>query len=325
MFDFEFTYPWMLYVLEALPLLIFLYIKFNVNKIPKIKFSGFPFLLKSEKTFREKTFFIPFILKLIALSLLIFALAKPYKKINTQTTKIDSTAILFIVDNSALMSGEDLSPNRLDALKPELISFLEQHPETEVGLIISSIKPFLISPVTKDFNDLNYQLKNIQLDYQSNNSSMADAFAMAIERLKNVDAKNKIIIAISASLDQSQLYSFQEIIDLAQREQINIYNIVTAGFIPTTYNFPTGKVEKPVVVDEENLQQVSRNTGAEYYRATDLVRLRLNFADLSEQLVIGSGGLTKKVREGVFPFALLALLLLLLDLILSFTFYKSSV
>ena len=324
MFDFEFTYPQLLYLLEAAPILIFFYLFNTKNKQVTIAFAAQNYLPKTKKSFRTRTIFIPFALRLTAMCLLVIAMAKPVKTINTSTKTIDSTAVMLIQDNAYSMNARDISPDRISATKIELEDFIKQHPELEIGLISVASNSILLSPLTNDQPTVLAAVKQLKSSEFVQNATITDAIGMGIERIKNSEQKNKVIIAMSGSLNIGSLLTFEEVLLMAQQSGIRIYFVGTGSLSQAEFPTENGVQIKPVLLDEGEFTKLARNSGGEYYRATENSRLKLAFGDIAEQLSIGAGGFTKKVSEGTFPFGLFAGLILCLELILSNTFYRKT-
>ena len=115
MSNIEFYNPELLWLLIIVPILAFFYYKRIRNRTSSFKISSvkdFNIGLKS------KIYPILDILKLITISLVIIALARPQEISNSVRTKTSSGIdIVIAVDISSSMLAQDLKPNRLEALK----------------------------------------------------------------------------------------------------------------------------------------------------------------------------------------------------------------
>ena len=114
---FEFVNPELFWLLLLLPAAILWYILKNKNQTAELKIS-------SLKGFKVTTSVLPkfkhllFVLRLLALALIITAMARPQTvDVSTKTKTTRGIDIVMAIDVSASMLAKDLSPNRLEALK----------------------------------------------------------------------------------------------------------------------------------------------------------------------------------------------------------------
>ncbi|MNY04543.1 hypothetical protein D3C86_1372240 [compost metagenome] len=80
----------------------------------------------------------------------------------------------------------------------------------------------------------------------------------------------------------------------------------------------------PVQIDEALLTEIAQQTGGKYFRATDNASLKKIYNEidqLEKSRIAGSGNM--QYKEWYWPFALLGACLLALELILSFTVFRS--
>ena len=121
--EITFYNPEFLWLLILLPLLVFGNIKINKKKSSQLKISSIKSL--GVKSFKIKIYPILDILRYLAISMLIIALSRPQiVDVSTQTKTSKGIDIVIAVDVSSSMLAQDLSPNRLDALKEVAKEFL---------------------------------------------------------------------------------------------------------------------------------------------------------------------------------------------------------
>ena len=134
--NFEFLHPQFLWLLVLIPFIAVWY--FLIRKSDSATL-----LISSTKGFKLKPSLIsklkPLlpILRIVAITLLIVALARPRivsVSQHTQTNKgID---IVMAIDVSASMLARDLEPNRLEALKKVAAQFVNQRPNDRIGIVV---------------------------------------------------------------------------------------------------------------------------------------------------------------------------------------------
>ena len=85
---------------------------------------------------------VPFVLRMIALSLLIVVLARPQSTDSWQSSEVEGIDIMLAVDVSTSMLAEDLKPNRLEAAKQVAADFINGRPNDNIGLTIFAGQSF---------------------------------------------------------------------------------------------------------------------------------------------------------------------------------------
>jgi Ca-activated chloride channel family protein len=148
----EFLNPW-----AFLGLIVIVFLPFFKNK--KLPF---------KKTVLDKiTFKSPFgkkkrfLLFLIAYVFLIIALANPVIKKSTQKIKIDTLNVMIILSGGVSMKCQDIYPNRFQAAIVKIKKLFRYLKYQNVGLIIAKNRPYLISPLTTDYQSVYYLLKHV--------------------------------------------------------------------------------------------------------------------------------------------------------------------
>ena len=140
----DFAYPMAFGLFALLPLLIIWYIKRNNRQQSAITVSTtHAFTTTSWKNrFRH----LPFILRLLALTCLIIALARPQKRNDEQRTEGEGIDIVLCMDVSGSMNSPDIQPSRMEVAKEVAIEFVENRPVDRIGLVIFSGESFTQCP-----------------------------------------------------------------------------------------------------------------------------------------------------------------------------------
>ena len=94
---------------------------------------------KAEKSIAAKLKPYLFVLRLLALSSLIIAMARPRKvDISSQTKSTKGVDIVMAIDVSGSMLAKDLKPNRMEALKKVASNFVEGRPNSDGTVLIAA-------------------------------------------------------------------------------------------------------------------------------------------------------------------------------------------
>ena len=91
-----------------------------------------------------------YVLRLLAISLLIVILARPQTSLSRQDISIEGIDIVLAVDISGSMLSEDFKPNRIEAAKNVATEFIDGSPNDRIGLVIFSGESFTQCPLTTD-------------------------------------------------------------------------------------------------------------------------------------------------------------------------------
>ncbi|MGB5286980.1 MAG: BatA domain-containing protein, partial [Ignavibacteriaceae bacterium] len=158
-----FAYPWVLYFLLIIPLMIAWYIFRGMKVQSSVKYSSLNIFKDIPSTFRERLRHIPFAVRMIAVGLLIIALARPQSFRSGENVTTEGIDIAMVLDISGSMLAEDLKPNRLEAAKNVIDNFVEGRISDRIGLVVFSRDAFTQCPLTIDYN----VLRNLLLDIRS--------------------------------------------------------------------------------------------------------------------------------------------------------------
>ena len=148
----DFAYPENFILFGLVPLLIWWYLKKYNSKQAAIKVSAVkPFRVSTAKNYFRH---VPFILRLLAVSALIVALARPQKRNDQQQTLGEGIDIVLCMDVSGSMGSRDILPSRMEVAKEVAVNFVLSRPVDRIGLVIFSGESFSQVPITTDRNTL---------------------------------------------------------------------------------------------------------------------------------------------------------------------------
>ncbi|WP_442587384.1 vWA domain-containing protein [Pedobacter sp. AW31-3R] len=270
------------------------------------------------------------VLRTLALLLLIVALARPQSALSWQNSTTEGIDIVIASDISGSMLAEDFKPNRLEAGKEIAINFIKDRPDDRIGLVIFSGEAFTQCPLTIDHDVLINLFKDIKNGMVNDGTSIGMGLATAVNRLKDSEAKSKVIILLTDGSNNGGSIPPVTAAEIAKKFNIRVYTVGvgTNGYAPYPVKTPFGTQYQKVKVDidEGTLNKIAAATGGKYFRATNNEKLKQIYEQIDklEKAKIDVTQYHKKT-ECFLPFALIALFLLLTEFILKNTLLKGAI
>ncbi|PHQ29655.1 vWA domain-containing protein [Leeuwenhoekiella nanhaiensis] len=331
--NFEFQNPEFFWLLLALPIAAVWYFLKRNKLTAQVKLSSLKGF-KAGSGLLAKLRPVLFILRLLALACLITALARPRNvDVSTRTKTTRGIDIVIAIDVSASMLARDLRPNRLDALKDVAAEFIRQRPNDRIGLVEYAGESYTRTPITSDKAIVLSSLEDVQ--YNSiieGGTAIGMGLATSVNRLKDSKAKSKVIILMTDGVNNAGFIEPAIASELAQEYGIKVYTIGLGtngtALSPTNMradgSFIYGRI--PVEIDEELLKTIADETGGLYFRATDNEKLEQIYAEINklEKTDVEEFKYTN-YEEKYRPLVILAGLLLLFELLLRYTVFRSFV
>lgn len=324
-----FQNPSVLFALIAIPLIaLFYFIKEGVFR-PVIRFSSISHV-SPLTTLKTKTRHLPFILKMLALGLMIIGLARPQSKNDFQDIKTEGIDIMLAMDVSASMLAQDFKPNRLEASKKLAMSFIDSRPDDRIGLVVFSGESFTQCPLTTDHSVLKNLFAGLKTGMIKDGTAIGMGLANAISRLEKSNAKSKVIILLTDGVNNQGSIAPLTAAELAKPFGIRVYTIgvgsrgkalTPVGLYPDgSYAFDYVDVD----VDDETLTKIAEMNGGKYFRATTNEKLKEIYKEIDkmEKTVVEEKLYSQRTDQHL-PFLFAALILLLIEFILSKTYYRS--
>ncbi len=332
MFDFsltniEFAYPFVLWGLITIPLISIWYWRRNKKSSPDLTYSSLQVFSGLKPTLRERLRHLPFVLRMIAIVALLVGLARPQTFSTGENVYTEGIDIAMVLDISGSMLAEDFEPNRLDAAKNVINDFVQGRTSDKIGLVVFARDSFTQCPLTIDYSVLRNLLKDIESGMINDGTAIGNAIANGVNRLKDSDAKSKVMILITDGVNNSGEVDPVTAAQIAETFGIRIYTIGvgTRGEAPYPFKTPFGTRYQmvPVEIDEELLQQVSAMTGARYFRATNNEALKDIYEEIDQLEKSRVEVLSyKNTKELFYAWVGAGLILLLLEMGLIRTYLK---
>lgn len=271
---------------------------------------------------------LPFLLRTLVIGLVIVALARPQSSENFSNKEIEGIDIVIGTDISGSMQARDFQPNRLEAAKEVAAEFIASRPNDRIGLVIFSGESFTQCPLTTDHNVVNNLLREIRSGMLEDGTAIGLGLATAVARLKDSDAKSKVVILLTDGENNTGEVSPQTAGEIAKEFGIRVYTIGvgTIGQAPMPVQTPFGEDYRmmDVEIDEELLTEIATLTGGKYFRATNKDNLAAVYKEIDqlEKTRINVIEFSEKNDEHL-PFLLLAGLLFLLEILLKYTLLRT--
>jgi len=319
--------PGFLYLLLLIPPLIVWYWFREKNSTGEVRFSGLQSFKGVPKNTKARLRHLLFVLRLLVISLLIIAIARPQSTSSKQNINIQGIDIVLAMDVSGSMLSRDFTPDRIGAAKNIAADFIEHRPNDRIGLVIFSGVAFTQAPLTLDHGMLLQLLKEVHSGMIEDGTAIGDGLATAVARLQDSKAKSKVIILMTDGVNNMGSIDPVSAAEMAKLFGIRVYTIGigTQGYAPYPVQTPYGvqMQQMKVEIDEALLQQIAQTTGGEYFRATDTPSLKKIFGEINklEKSKIEVQQFQKKT-ERFFPFALLALILFVTEVGLKYLEFR---
>src|SRR5215470_12814521 len=213
-------------------------------------------------------------LRWVALGLFIIALAQP--RLTKSETKVTASGVDIVValDMSGSMVSEDFEVrgqrvNRFNMARAVLKQFIDKRPNDRIGLVVFATQPYIATPLTLDHEFLVENLDRLQIgDIDQNRTAIGSALSTAVNRLREVKSKSKIVILMTDGQNNSGKIAPLTAAEAAKALGVKVYTIgvgmrgeapMPVGRNPFNGQLMTRQV--PVDIDEDTLQKIAQMTG----------------------------------------------------------------
>ena len=323
---FRFEDPWLLLFFLMVP---YLAIRGKGKLQATISYSSIDTLQAIRSARVEILSILPLVLRMIAISLLVLALARPQE--GHKSTEILSVGvdIMLALDTSGSMQALDFIKDekrdtRLAMVKDVVSQFIENRPNDRMGMVVFGSEAYTQCPLTLDQGILQSFLSKLDIGMAGDSTAIGSAIGIAVKRLKDLESKSKVIILLTDGRNNAGNLPPLQAAQTAKAFGIKIHTIAvgTHGKAPFLVNSIFGQryVYQQVDIDEDTLKKISDLTGGQYFRATNLESLKAIYKQIdemekSEVKVIDHSEYTELFHYFLIP----GILLLLLEIGLSNT------
>ncbi len=275
----QFAHPILLLLLLAVPALVWL--RHFLARRSSMQFSSGPILQELEKSWRVRIQPLLPILFAAGLACLVVALARPQRGLADSRIRTEAVDMILLVDLSESMQTMDFQKlnrrmSRLDASKDVIERFLDKRPNDRIGMVAFASLPYAVAPLTLDHGWLVQRMDSLHTGMlDGRRTAIGDGIASAVNRLRDSEAKSKIIILLTDGASNSGTLSPENAASAAEALGIKIYTIGAGGA-------RTGFFMQRQEVDETTLKKIAKTTGAQFYRARDLETLTEVYTEIDQ-------------------------------------------
>ena len=327
-----FANPEFFWLLLLLPLMLLWYWFWNKKSQANVTFST-TIAFKKTKSWSNALYYLLFVLRMIAIALIVVALARPQTHSENAKTKItDGIDIVMAIDVSASMLSQDLKPNRFEALKKVASQFVKDRPNDRIGLVIYAGESYTKTPVTTDKSIILNALSEITYGQIEDGTAIGMGLATAVNRLKESKAKSRVIILLTDGVNNTGFIDPQTAAELAAEYGIKVYTvgIGTNGMALSPYALNAdGSIiyrMQQVDIDEPLMKKIAQVTKGRYFRATNNQKLQQIYDEINQME-------TTKIEEFKYTevdekfrwWVLVAGVLLLLEFVLKHTLLRNDI
>jgi Ca-activated chloride channel family protein len=320
-----------LLLLLLIPYVIW-YLMFRKKSEPTMRMSDTNAYRYAPRSWKVALMPLQMLLRMAAFVLIVIVLARPQTSNSWKDRTVEGIDIMLAMDVSTSMLAEDLSPNRIEAAKKVAAEFIADRPNDNIGLTIFAGESFTQCPMTIDHASLLNLLHNVRADIAArgliqDGTAIGMGLANAVARLKDSKAKSKVVILLTDGSNNMGDISPMTAAEIAKSLGIRVYTIGAGTNGTARYPMPVGNsiqyVNLPVEIDTKTLNDISNATDGKFFRATNTRELQQIYKEIDqlEKTKLNVKQFSKRY-EAYQPFALAAILVLLLELLLRVTIFR---
>ncbi|MCF0208260.1 MAG: VWA domain-containing protein [Bacteroidaceae bacterium] len=287
---------------------------------------------KMPKSLRQRMMWMPNALRVAMISMLIIMLARPQTSSSWGSRTTEGIDIMLAMDVSTSMKLSDLTPSRISAAKSVAAEFINNRPDDNIGLTVFSAEAFTQCPMTTDHASLLNMLHSVGTDMAENGiledgTAIGMGLANSLSRLKDSKAKSKVVILLTDGSNNCGEISPLQAAKIAKTYGIRVYTIAAYSgevvTVPVQVGGTIQYVHTKDQVDEKSLAEIAQMTDGKFYRATNSDQLFSIYKEIDslEKSKVDIKKFSRK-NEAFQIFALLAVLLLMLEIILRQTWLR---
>ena len=320
-----------LLLLLLIPYILWYFIYRKKNE-PTMRMSDTKMYQYAPKSLRVRLVHLPMLLRCICYVLIVCAMARPQTHNSWDNKTVKGIDIMLAMDVSTSMLAEDLKPNRIEAAKDVAHEFISGRPNDNIGLTIFAGEAFTQCPMTTDHGSLLRLLQDTRTDIAArglieDGTAVGMGLANAVSRLKDSKAKSKVVILLTDGSNNKGDISPMTAAEIAKSFGIRVYTIGVGTNKVAPYPMPVAGgvqyVNIPVEIDTQTLKEIAQTTDGNFYRATSTAELKKIYRDIDKlEKTKMSVKHYAKLYEAYQPFALAALFVLLLEILLRITWFR---
>ena len=322
-------------LLLLIPYLIW-YLMYRKKSEPTMRMSDTQAYRYAPRSWKVTLMPLQLLLRMATFVLVVLCLARPQTQNSWKNESVEGIDIMLAMDVSTSMLAEDLKPNRIEAAKQVAAEFIVGRPNDNIGLSIFAGEAFTQCPMTTDHASLLNLLQNVRTDIAArgtesggieDGTAIGIGLANAVSRLKDSKAKSRVVILLTDGSNNRGDLSPMTAAEIAKSFGIRVYTIGvgTNKVAPYPMSVAGGiqYVNIPVEIDTKTLSDIASATDGDFYRATNNKELQNIYKEIDklEKSKLNVKRFSKRF-EAYQPFALAAVILLLLEILLRITVFR---
>ncbi len=328
----KFANPEYLFLLLLIVPYLVWYALYRKKSEPTMRMSDTSVYRFTHRSWKVALMPVQLLLRLAVFVLLVIILARPQTQNSWKNETMEGIDIMLAMDVSTSMLAEDLKPNRMEAAKQVASEFIVGRPNDNIGLSIFAGEAFTQCPMTTDHASLLSLLQNVRTDIAQrglieDGTAIGMGLANAVSRLKDSKAKSRVVILLTDGSNNRGDLSPLTAAEIAKSLGIRVYTIGvgTNKVAPYPMSVAGGVqyVNIPVEIDTKTLSDIAAATDGDFYRATNNRELQQIYKEIDklEKSKLNVKKFSKRY-EAYQPYALAAVLLLLLEMLLRITIFR---
>ncbi len=325
-----FASPW--YLLGFVPIaaiLGYLVWRRRSGREPAMLFSSSSLVDGLPRTVWVRIVWLPDALRLLALSMIVLALARPQVLGSPTADDTEGIDIILAIDTSCSMQAADFQPrDRMFVAKQSIEQFINKRTNDRIGLVVFAGEASTWAPLTLDYSLLVELLEELDVGMLPDGTAIGSAIGTALNRLRHSDATSRVVVLLTDGDNNSGEISPKKAAEFAKELGVRVYTILIGRGGPVP--FPAGKDlfgrlvyrDRVVPTNPALLEEIARISGGQAYTAKDGQELDERLTDVLDTL--DKARLDNTVystpRDELFPwFVLLGLILLAVELVVRST------
>jgi Ca-activated chloride channel family protein len=275
-------------------------------------------------------------LRWLALAAIAVAIARPQVASTEADVFTEGMDICITLDVSTSMEAVDFAPpdspntrlSRIEGAKAVIARFIQQRGQDRLALVVFAAEAYTQTPLTLDYSILQNVLAAVKTGVVEDGTAIGNALMVSVNRLKDSDAKSKVIILLTDGDDNASKIAPLQAAEIAARHDIKVFPILVGKGGKVPYPDRTdlfGRMTYRTVeirTNPELLKGIARAAQGVFYRSVDQKALEEDFRDILDRMeksrLMDPGRFTRHTE--VFQLLLLpALLALLLEMAVAWT------
>ena len=289
---FRFERPWAALLFLAVPLVLAARGYLQRFAAPRIQVSrGADLRRAAGSSWRLWLEDAPTGLRCTALALFILTLMGPQSIHARQASTVEGIDIVLTLDMSLSMQATDIAPNRFQATKDVVEAFVRHRPNDRIGAVVFGQSAYTLLPLTIDKNILRDTITELELgSIEGRGTAIGNAVATALNRLRNSEAKSKVVILLTDGESNAGNVSPEQATEFAATMDVKVFTILMGQADEAPVSRGLDAFQNPILsmgqfpVNPELLQSMAERTGGDFFYATDRGGLEESFHAILNEL-----------------------------------------